>query len=92
MSILMAISDRSYSRTPLGGPNTNFGFFPMSQNGLFLTLILAKNGPKQPKIAILLLFLWVFALMGPKVDPIALGTCAGLEAMCEQPWGVMRSV
>ena len=85
MAILLAISDRSHCRTPLGGPNTNFGFFPMAQNGLFLALKLAKNGPKRPKIAILLLFLWVFALMGPKVDPMALGTCAGLGAMWKQP-------
>ena len=32
------------------------------------------------------LFLWGFALMGPKVDPMALGTYAGLGAMWEQPW------
>ena len=32
------------------------------------------------------LFQWVFALMGPKVGPMAPGTCAGLGAILEQPW------
>ena len=50
MALLMAISDRSHSVTPLGGPNTILGFFPMAQNGLFLALKLAKNGPKPPKL------------------------------------------
>ena len=32
------------------------------------------------------LFLWVFALMDPKVGPMDLGTCAGLGAIWDQPW------
>ena len=36
--------------TPLGGPKTNFGFFPMAQNGLVLALKLAKKWSKTAKI------------------------------------------
>ena len=49
MALLMAISDRSHSVTPLGGPNIILGFIPMAQNGLFIALKLAQNGPKWPK-------------------------------------------
>ena len=50
MAILMAISDRSHFRTPLGDPRTNFCFCPMAKNALFLALGLVQNGPKWPKL------------------------------------------